>query len=136
MRTIVYKIKTVNNPEFIEAKLDEHSHCLRFIYKKLEESTDKQLLDYCKLRWNLTDIEIRSIICNAKQIRNSFTSKIKQTESDITDLIADLEDLSVKITYLKSKKVTNKRTSKLKQLKKKVFNLKIKLARKDRKSVV
>ena len=87
MRTIVYKIKECSNETFIESKIDEHSHCLRFIYKKLDESSNKDFLDYCKKRWNLTDIEIRSIVCNAKQIRNSFDAKIKSTTSEIKDLI-------------------------------------------------
>ena len=131
MRTIVYKIKECSDKGFIEKKLDDHSHCMRFIYKKLEENNNKELLDYCKLRWNLTDIEIRSIVCNAKQIRNSFETKIKQTESEIKDLISDLEELTVKITDLKLKKVTEKRKITLKKLKNKVFKLKTKLARKQ-----
>ena len=131
MRTIVYKIKECSDKGFVDAKLDNHSHCMRFIYKKLDESSNKELLDYCKLRWNLTDIEIRSIVCNAKQIRNSFDSKIEQTEIEIKDLTDDLEELTVKITDLKLKKVTEKRKETLKKLKNKVFKLKTKLSRKQ-----
>lgn len=132
MRTIVYKIKECSDVEFIQRKLDDHSHCTRFLYKKLEESTDKNLLDYCKERWNLTDIETRSIICNTKQIRNSFDAKIEKTKQEIEDIGSDLEELIEVINKLKSKKLTEKRTEKLKKLNKKVFNLKTKLSRKNK----
>ena len=132
MKTIVYKVKSCSDPEFIESKLNEYSYCTRLIYKKLEESTDKNFLDYCKDRFSLNDIEIRSIVSNATQIKNSFISKIKKTEEEIIDLLIDIEELKVKIDKLKGLKVTVTRTKKLKKLKKQVFNLKRKLARKQR----
>jgi len=132
LKTIVYKVKDCSDPEFIENKLNEYSYCTRLIYKKLEESTDKNFLDYCKNRFKLNDIEIRSIVSNASQIRNSFTSKIKKTEEEITDLITDSEEIKVKIEKLKGLKITVTRIKKLKKLKKIVFNLKHKIARKQR----
>jgi hypothetical protein len=132
LKTIVYKVKSCSDPEFIESKLNEYSYCTRLIYKKLEESTDKNFLDYCKDRFSLNDIEIRSIVSNATQIKNSFISKIKKTEEEIIDLLIDIEELKVKIDKLKGLKVTVTRTKKLKKLKKQVFNLKRKLARKQR----
>lgn len=130
MRTIIYNIKSNTDSEFIEQKLDNHAYCTRLIYKKLEESTDKELISYCKTRFNLNDIEIRSIISNATQIRNSFLSKVKKTEEEIIDLEEDIVSLEKKISDLKAKKVTEKRTKKLKELKKDLFNFNMKLARK------
>jgi len=132
VRTIVYNIKVNSDRDFIEQKLNDHANCTRFIYKKLEESTDKNLLDYCKTRFKLNDSEVRSIVSNVTQIRNSFLAKIKKTEEEIIDLQEDIEELESKIVKIKTLKVTEKRTEKLKALKKKLFKLTVKLAKKQR----
>jgi IS605 OrfB family transposase len=104
---------------------------MRFIYKKIEESQDKKLLEYCKNRWKLTDIEIRSVICNAKQIKNSFLSKIEQTKDEINVLKEEVTELEGKLNKLLNAK-SKKKIATAKKTKKDLFNLNKKIQRKEK----
>lgn len=132
MKTILYTIKDNSDKNFIEQKLNDHAYCRRLVYKKLEESSDIDFLNYCKDRFKLTDIEIRSIVQKATQLRNTFLSKIKKTEEEIEDIITDIEDLKVSINELKNKNVTDTRTKKIGLLKKTIFILNRKLDKKNK----
>lgn len=131
MKTIAYKIKQCSDTAFIQQKLDEYSHCLRFIYKKIEESQDKNTLDYCKNRWKLTDIEIRSIVNNTKQIKNSFLSKINKTKEEIITNKEEVLELNEQLNKLVNSKSKTK-LAKAKQIKKDLFNLNKKIQRKEK----
>lgn len=132
MKTLVYKIKSCSDNPFIGSKLNDHAYCTRFIYKKLEEIKDVNLIDYCKQRFNLNDIEIRSIIANVKQIRNSFLAKLKKTEEEIVELVKDIDELRKEISELEVKNKTDLRTKKLRKLKRILFKLNYKLNKKHK----
>jgi len=131
MRTITFKIKNNSNPEYIEQKLKAFAQCTRFIYKKIEESSDKRLILYCKKRWSLNDIEIRSIVSSATQIKNSFNSKIKDSEEKIQILKTERDGIIGKIYKVKCKKTTENRLNTVKKLKKTLFKINTKIARMD-----
>ena len=132
MKTLVYKIKSCSDNTFIESKLSDYAYCTRFIYKKLEEITDINLIDYCKNRFDLNTTEIRSIIANTKQIRNSFLAKLKKTEEEIVELVKDINDIKKEISELESKNKTDLRTKKLRKLKRILFKLNNKLNKKHK----
>jgi len=81
-----YEVETEGGSEYIAQKMNSYAYCTRFIYKKLEESSDKKLEKYCKNRWSVTDIEYRSIISKAKQTYNSFESQKAKALKGIEDL--------------------------------------------------
>ncbi|MFA5068342.1 MAG: hypothetical protein WC466_09985, partial [Candidatus Izemoplasmatales bacterium] len=69
--------------EYINNKINNYSACVRFLYKKSDELCDDKLLLYCKRRFGLSDIELRSLIVDVKQIKNGFLSKIESAKDTI-----------------------------------------------------
>lgn len=108
MRTIVYKIKSCSDTAFIEQKLSDHAACTRFLYKKLDESADPNLLNYCKDRFKLTDMELYSIVAHTKQIRNSFNTKVKATKQEIVELQEDIADADPTLLFKLKHKLAKK----------------------------
>ena len=132
MRTITYDIKSCSEPEFIKQKLDDHAYCTRLVYKMLEESSDPDLLIYLKNRFSLTDIELRSIVCKAKQMRDSFVASLKRATPEIEDLEAELAELQDKLAETKQRNITKTSVKNVKILGKKIHKLKKKIAMKKR----
>lgn len=114
MKTLVFKYNKCSNTKYIEKKLKDFSFCLRYLYKNYEKLSDKDTFNYCKERWNLNDIELRSIITEVKQIKISFDSKKKDVENEINEI-------KDQIFWLNKEAVNSPK--KYKFLKSKVFKL-------------
>lgn len=132
MQTLKLKYKSCSDNEFVLSKMNDHSYCLRYVYKRLDESSDKNFLNHCKERFNMTDIELRSVISNAKQIRNSFETKLKKTKEEIEIIEFDIEELNEEVEKLLSLNQTKNRVKKIKQKKKRIFKLNEKISQKKR----
>lgn len=132
MQTLKFKYKTCSDPEFILSKMKQHSYCLRYVYKRIDESSDSDFYNHCKKKFNLTDIELRSVIANAKQIKTSFLTKIEKTKEEIEMIEYDIEELNEEINKLKEQKQTETRLKKIKNKKRSIFKLRKKLAQKER----
>ena len=126
MKTLKFKYEC-DDIDFIEDKINKHSACVKFLYKKIEEIEDINLLNYCKERFNLVDIELRSVVTKVKQIKNSFLNKIKQSEETVNDIIDDIDELNKKLNEILNKKQTEKRLVRIKEIKTKIFKLNKKL---------
>jgi IS605 OrfB family transposase len=95
------------------------------VYSRLDESKDKTFYQEMKIKFSLNDIELRSIISKAEQIKNAFLSKVKKTQDEIDDLLNYLEEEKDKLSISKSEEKTKK-------IKKNIFRLERKLARKQK----
>jgi IS605 OrfB family transposase len=126
LKTLKFKYEC-DDIDFIEDKINKHSACVKFLYKKIEEIEDINLLNYCKERFNLVDIELRSVVTKVKQIKNSFLNKIKQSEETVNDIIDDIDELNKKLNEILNKKQTEKRLVRIKEIKTKIFKLNKKL---------
>lgn len=62
-----------------------YSHAFRFLYKKIEESSDNNLEVYLCDRFNLTQVEYRSVIYEVTSFHKIIKTSIKNKEKIITD---------------------------------------------------
>ena len=131
MITICFKYNC-SDVEYINNKINNYSACVRFLYKKSEELCDDMLLLYCKRRFGLSDIELRSLIVEVKQIKNVFLSKIESAKDTIKDIQEKIEELSAKLKKVKLKPNNESNSKKIKFIKRKIFRLNRKISQNQR----
>lgn len=95
MITLKIKYNQPTDPCFIDEKIKQFNLCIQFLYKKIEEIEDKNLFLYCKERFKINDIELRSAISKIKQIKLSHLDKINKTQNDIELIEDDINELSL-----------------------------------------
>lgn len=117
MKTLVFTYNSCSNKNYIQQRLINFSCCLRYLYKNYNKISDKDILSYCKSKWELNDIEVRSVVCEVKQIKTGFDLKKKK----VGDEINELQD---KLFFIEDE--ISKTTSKVKKKKLKLISFKIK----------
>jgi IS605 OrfB family transposase len=113
-------------------KLGSFAAARTLIYKRLDESANKDLFDYIKENFDLNDIEVRSAIAQTKQTKDGFIAGRDNLSDVIKDLNEDLADLQKELVKIQALKSTDKRKKKIKQIKRKIFRLKHKIFRKEK----
>ena len=107
MLTTKNHITHCSDPEFILDKQQQYSYAFRFLYQTIEESSTLDYQNKFKLRFNLTDIEFRSVV-------NEVKSFIKKEESDKKNKQKKLEEKLEEYQELRSKpNLTKKENYKL-----------------------
>ena len=78
--------------DLIKNKSIQYSYAFRFLFKSFELSCDKNHIDYIKSRFNLTDIEYRSLVNMVKAKLDSIEKNKEKISQRINDLIYDLNN--------------------------------------------
>lgn len=87
MVTKKLKIQYIEDIDLVQTKSNMYSYAFRYLYNSFELSTDKKHIDCVKSRFNMTDIEYRSLVSMAKaKLTSSETNK-----ENISKRIEDLE---------------------------------------------
>ena len=103
--------KSCSDYEFLEEKTKSFNQAMIYIYKNLER-IDKEFVNSVKYKFGLNDIEYRSALSQANQVKSSFTNKIEKEKLEIEILIDEINLLEEK------KKLTKKQTKTLFKLRK------------------
>ena len=132
MKTLFYDIIECSDKRLVDRTVKNHSNCTILTYKRLDESGNKEYLKNCEDYFDLSEVEVRSVVSRAKQDKTSFLSKKDKTKEEIKEIEAELVKIETEIKTISDKKSTNKRNKKLKKLKKTSFKLNKKLHQKHR----
>lgn len=137
MKTLKLHYNNCSDSTYIYTKRRTFGFAFRYIYNRLDEVADDAFIVYCKNRFKLNDIELRSIILRVKMTRNSFDDKKKKTTIEIEEIKELINELKTKIVKLENQKNNGKkrderRLNKIKELKKAIFKLNRKIAVKER----
>lgn len=97
------KLKIINNSDinFINNKVKNYNYAFHFLYKKLEESGDRELIDYIMKRFSLNDIEYRSLLSSVKSFYN-------RNEKDKNRKLKRISNIEIKILELNDKPKTKR----------------------------
>ena len=88
MVTKKLKIVSISDMDLVKTKSNNYSYAFRFLFKTFDMSSDKNHINYVKDRFNLNDIEYRSLSSMVKAKLESIITNKK----NITDRINDLTD--------------------------------------------
>ena len=81
MQTIKLHIKSISDVKFIVNKQQMYSYAVRKIYKHMDKVEDKVFIEFICNKFNLNDIEYRSILSQAKiKLAQVQTNKIEKEE--------------------------------------------------------
>ena len=94
MLTIKLAIRSIGNLEFIKNKEVQYSYAFRLAYVCHNELSNKAFVEYLKQRFNLTDIEVRSLVNEVK----SFIKREEASKTKRKDQLKDLEERLIKTT--------------------------------------
>ena len=91
MTTLKLYITDMEDANFIKEKQNNYSYAFRLLFKMIEESSDKSFIDRFMTRFNLNDIEYRSLLCEVKSrkervntARNKKQNKIVKNRATAT----------------------------------------------------
>lgn len=113
MLTIKLPITYCSNNPFLTDKMVQYSYAFRLMLKTIEESANNGYIDDFKLRFNLNDIEYRSLKSQVESFINKQNTQKSKTNKRIETKTDELNDLLVK---KQTKQLTKKE-------KKSIFNL-------------
>lgn len=102
MITRKMKITYCNDFDFVKNKIKNYSYAIRLMCKMIDESIDSNFIINFKERFNLTDIEYRSLVIDAKSRITSLQSSNKNKKEKIEALSKRLlegKDLAKKDKY-------------------------------------
>ena len=116
MITRKIRIKSISDNGFVKEKQSHYSYAFRNLYKRFEESTDSNFIKGFKIKFNLNDIEYRSIVSEVKSFKNRYLTSIKNKKDRI-------EDIKKEIINLWNKEVTKKNKYAIYKLKNKIVYL-------------
>jgi len=110
MTTHKIKIKELSNPDLIEQKLYSYTGAFQFLYKTFELSEDPNHIKLIKDKYNITEIEYRSLQSYTKTRLEAFEEKQNKKLKEISDLKNSINSgkLSKKSKYKKQFKLQNK----------------------------
>ena len=103
--TIVFNNKFIDNINLIDLKLNQYTYGRNFLYKTFDQHEDKNHIEYIKNRFNLNDIEYRSLVSIIKSNKNSLETindkKLKRIESltEYLNILKEKEKLTKKDKY-------------------------------------
>lgn len=116
MKTYKLDIKSISNTQYIEEKQIQYSHAMRTMYKSFNKLDDSEYIKFIKNKFNLNDIEYRSI-------RSQFETKFAQIKTNKSNLENEIILLEEKIKELrKIEKRTSEQTKDLFKAKGKLDN--------------
>lgn len=112
MKTISLNTKECSDVAFIENKQKEYSYAFRKLYAQIDKLNDKKIANVLKKKFNLTEIEYRSL-------QSDVANKYEQTKTNKSNQEQRIIDIACDLKNLKSQDKTNKITrSKFKKNKK------------------
>jgi hypothetical protein len=130
MLTIKLNIKETSNSDYIANKQQQYSFAFRKAWKNVDKIKNNTFLDLLKTKFNLTDIEVRSLVADVK-------TKFEQTQTNKLDLEETIIDTQNEIITLekeidnfkneRDKNVINKSKDSLNFFRRKLFKLNKKL---------
>lgn len=90
---ITRKFNIVNNNDrhFIKKKVENYSYAVKLMWKMLEEASNKDFIDKFKNRFNLNDIEYRSL-------KSSVEAKYNALKKNNENKLNEINDLEYKLT--------------------------------------
>lgn len=109
MQTIKIKIKVCSDNQFVKNKQIEYSCAFRKLYSNIDLIKESSYLNSIKDKFNLNDIELRSIVSEVNAKFNQVNTAKAKLENEIINLQND-------ITYIKSLTKSNKNNRKLYKL--------------------
>ena len=116
MLSIKLKIKSVSNVDYVKNKQQQYSYAFRKLWSNINKIKDDNYLNGLKFKFDLTDIEIRSLISDVK-------TKFEQTTTEKKNKEIEILEIENKINFLKSLKKSNKLTRKIFKSKNKLTEL-------------
>jgi IS605 OrfB family transposase len=105
------KLPIIHNSDanFVEDKMKQHGYAFREVLKRLDESSNQGFEDEIKNKFNLTDIEYRSVKCNAETFfkqcetnRKKLLKRIETKQEELDELLKkrnDKKELTKKEKY-------------------------------------
>jgi IS605 OrfB family transposase len=93
MRTLNLPVLSCSNTQYIDDKSTIYSHAFRFMFKTFEECGTKQYETKFKTRFNLNDIEYRSLKSNCESFIKKQNTQKDNTTKRIEDKTDELNEL-------------------------------------------
>ena len=90
MKTLKLHITHLDNEDFVHEKQIRFSNALVFVYNRLDECEDKEFIHRVMERFQLNDIEYRSVKAAAKAAREQDLTRDKQLQERILSISQDL----------------------------------------------
>jgi hypothetical protein len=116
MLSIKLKIKSIFDVDYIKNKQQQYSYAFRKLWSNINKIKDNNYLNELKFKFDLTDIEVRSLISDVK-------TKFEQTTTEKKNKEIEILEIENKIKFLKSLKKSNKLTRKIFKSKNKLTEL-------------
>ena len=114
MITRKFKITGNDDAPFIMEKCKNYSYAFRLLFKMFDESQDPEFIDRFQERFQLKDMELRSLITQVKAKKDSIAKQKENIENEIIELeesLADDEELTKRKKYKIHSKISRlKRT--------------------------
>lgn len=93
MITLKLNIKHLSDTDFVFNKQLQYSYAFRKIYKNLDKIKDLDYLKYLKNKFNLNDIELRSVISEVQTKFNQTQTNKIQCEEKILEISEEIKKL-------------------------------------------
>ena len=127
MITEVANIKYHNeeDKQFIHDKQVDFTGCFHFLFKKIQERRTKGFINHVKDKFNLNDIEYRSIESEVKQLHSASKAHKKEHQERIDEINEEINELLKERNNAKEKTKKHKKeiTRSIFKLKKKIDSL-------------
>jgi len=101
--TILLPITFCSDIDYINKNSELYSYGFRSMYKRIEESSDINIINHYKIKYNLTDIGYRSLVNDVKstissleEIKNTKLKNINVIEKEIQYLTENIKELENK----------------------------------------
>jgi hypothetical protein len=114
--TLKLNIKSISDSDFISNKVKQYNYAFHLLFKQIEESSNLDFINKIKSKFNLNDIEYRSLLSDVKSfyVRNE---KIKHNKIDrINDLNSQIINFKLKPKSKKNIRKIFKLNNKIKYL--------------------
>ena len=92
------KLPIIHNSDdnFVEDKMNQHAYGFRYMFRTLDESGNKDYEPKIKDKFNLNDIEFRSIKSNVETFFKQCETNNKKTQKRIDNKLDEIEELKSK----------------------------------------
>jgi len=102
--TILLPIIFCSDIDYINKNSETYSYAFRSMYKRIEESSDINIINHYKTKYNLTDIGYRSLVNDVKSTISSLVEIKKNKLNSINIIEKEIEYLTKNINELENKK--------------------------------
>ena len=114
MITRKFKIIGLDDAFFVSEKCRNYSYAFRLLFKMFDESEDPEIINRFQERFQLKDIEFRSLVSQVKAKKDSIVKQKENIEDEIIELeesLADDEELTKRKKYKIHKKISRHKRS-------------------------